>query len=350
MNELDKYVIIVIMITFLAACKYNTNNKFISNQISKKNYYTLAYDDTLEGNSFKLQNSLKPRKIDVCDSFIIVINEETINNKLITIYNKFNNKLIKSLGKKGKGPGELLLPVFISINKQEKTFFVQDGPKMKIYVYPIDSALYKDSFIPDKDKFNISIPLQFSYGIFKVNNETYITASLKKEEHFVFFKNNQIIKKVGQYPVIKSIEDKVKNSSNPKSYGIIFQGDYSINPEKINIVHAPMNFNLLYMYNKYGEKKFIVQINQSKTSKKYAFRAVHTTKNRIYALYSGKEIKPNNFSGNTLYIFDWNGKLLKTFYLDIDLKDFCIDKNESKLFGINHNFENNLIIYNLPKI
>lgn len=67
------------------------------------------------------------------------------------------------------------------------------------------------------------------------------------------------------------------------------------------------------------------------------------TKNRIYCLltpYTKKEAKENttykgmpNYYSDELHVFDWDGKLIKTYQLDMPICSFCVDETDSILLG-----------------
>lgn len=56
----------------------------------------------------------------------------------------------------------------------------------------------------------------------------------------------------------------------------------------------------------------------------------------VYALYSGRSFKKYKmaaYEGETIYVYDWTGKLVKTYQLDIAISQFCVDEDENRLFA-----------------
>ena len=60
------------------------------------------------------------------------------------------------------------------------------------------------------------------------------------------------------------------------------------------------------------------------------------TDKHVYALYSGrtyKEYRLSAFEGETVYVYDWTGNLLKTYQLDVPITRFCIDDEEQVMYA-----------------
>lgn len=57
----------------------------------------------------------------------------------------------------------------------------------------------------------------------------------------------------------------------------------------------------------------------------------------VYTLYSGrtfKEYKLASYECETIYVYDWAGKLVKTYRLDVPVVQFCIDEDEKMIYAI----------------
>ena len=79
--------------------------------------------------------------------------------------------------------------------------------------------------------------------------------------------------------------------------------------------------------------------------------SVASTQDRIFALYSGRQIKSilRNLIdqerlelANNILVFDWSGNPIKRIVLNHDLRDIYYDKYEDKLYGIELNGEYSL--------
>lgn len=70
------------------------------------------------------------------------------------------------------------------------------------------------------------------------------------------------------------------------------------------------------------------------TENRWCFTSVQADESHIYALYYGGIIDDRNFDAcpDTLYVFDWTGKLLKEIHLDRHFTDLTLDTRNSRLY------------------
>lgn len=69
---------------------------------------------------------------------------------------------------------------------------------------------------------------------------------------------------------------------------------------------------------------------------RYAFVSGKVTDQFIYLLYSGNTDNTDHlFYGSIIYVYDWNGKPIKSFSLKNDIKDFAITANDSLIYTFN---------------
>ncbi len=66
-----------------------------------------------------------------------------------------------------------------------------------------------------------------------------------------------------------------------------------------------------------------------------AYYDVKSTEDKIFALYSGQVIQNGEYHYNTILTFDWNGKPLRIYKLDIPLVSFDIDAKNNRIYGLN---------------
>lgn len=57
----------------------------------------------------------------------------------------------------------------------------------------------------------------------------------------------------------------------------------------------------------------------------------------IYALYSGRTFKDYQLSCNeceSLYVYDWTGKFMRLYKLDVPVTHICLNEQQNKLYAI----------------
>ena len=80
------------------------------------------------------------------------------------------------------------------------------------------------------------------------------------------------------------------------------------------------------------------------------FTDIAVSQDYVYALYSGnsyKELGSQASMGQTLFVYDWEGNLLKSYYLDMPLTNICYDATEEAIYGTTNKQETSLIKINI---
>jgi hypothetical protein len=70
----------------------------------------------------------------------------------------------------------------------------------------------------------------------------------------------------------------------------------------------------------------------------------------IYALYSLKDKDASvqdKFRGNTIFVFDWEGKPIKKFVMDCDVKAIEVSDDEKRIYAIFDNPDPEIIYFEL---
>ncbi len=151
---------------------------------------------------------------------------------------------------------------------------------------------------PYKDDAEKNIPVRFRamayQGTLRVNDNGYVAYAFHGAKQVHLYKvENKMIKKVGE--VIDGYGHYIPDMSREGAYSSAHDSNY---PE--------------------------------------CYMDLALTDKHVYALYSGrtyKEHKMAAFEGNTIYVYDWTGELLKTFQLDVPITRFCIDKDERVMYA-----------------
>lgn len=102
---------------------------------------------------------------------------------------------------------------------------------------------------------------------------------------------------------------------------------------------------------KEGEKKSFVP----KKGNRNGFIAADVTNKYIYSLYSGKVINDSSiaeltksFLSKYIYVFDWEGKPIKRYELDQEVRSIAVDEKNNILYAASYQGgEPNLIKYKL---
>ena len=148
-------------------------------------------------------------------------------------------------------------------------------------------------------------------------------------------------------------EDYIVKPFDPKELVARIQvPDSRLNHKKVNgvtVVQAMSKGDMIYFYNITGNGELILLSEQVNSYPKYRYDngAMHqespihyldisVTEDYVYALYSGRNYKDKAFQGNLLRVFDWNGKLVKEFHLDIDVQAITTTKNNQRIYAVSY--------------
>ena len=102
----------------------------------------------------------------------------------------------------------------------------------------------------------------------------------------------------------------------------------------------------MFIYNIKGDKIRSIQLEKLNT-KEVGFMSLDVSNKYIYVIDSQQKFNSELKYpiANYLYIINWDGKLLKTYYLNTPLYDLSIDLNNDKIYGINNTSTKSLVIY-----
>lgn len=175
--------------------------------------------------------------------------------------------------------GEIEGAMFALIDKDGKVLSVSDE-------YP-----YKD----DAEK---NVPVRFRamayQGSLRVNSNGYFAYAMSSAKQVHLYKvENEKIKKVGE--VIDGYGHYEPNMPYEGAYGVAHDGK---SPE--------------------------------------CYKDLAVTDDYVYALYSGRtfqEYKMSSYDCETIYVYDWTGKLVKTYHLDVPVTQFCIDEEANVIYA-----------------
>jgi hypothetical protein len=106
-----------------------------------------------------------------------------------------------------------------------------------------------------------------------------------------------------------------------------------IKSQQAKIIRGPEGFEpkLAVMIGNGGKK---ISTRDSET--RFAFLTGKVTNQFIYLLFSGYTDQTEHRDyGSTIYVYDWNGKPIKSFLFKNDIKDFAVTTNDSLIYTFN---------------
>jgi len=269
----------------------------------------------------------------------------TSNDHLICIIGKHTGKIIKELGKGGRGPDELTTLSNIDKLNNKIVFYDPMSRKILLYENKTDSVshqtlgaqkkyMYRNLYMIDDNKF-------LSSGDFE--NSMYYYGDLSTGECSLHL----------SYPYLPDIpEDKQENFQIARS--LAFSGNMVKQPGgkrlayyarsagylQIIEISTPSIEEVMHWYfahptgklvNRGGYNIWVQDMEKSTDS----FLSGTASKKFIYLLYSGKPRSHNK--GSKVFVFDWNGNRIKILELDQEVKAISIDREDRNIYAITIN-------------
>ena len=190
-----------------------------------------------------------------------------------------------------------------------------------------------------------------AFEIIPIDKDILLTnGAFEKSMFQICTPQNDILSFSEEYPYKDDQEHKLSNQLRAMAY----QGILSMNGQN-KFAYATSNAHQIHFYQ--IENNQLIKLAKIKdsyarytpegTTSGYSvvndgdspecFTDLAVTNNHVYALYSGRTFKEHRYSyreSSHLFIYDWNGKPVKSYRLDIPIVCFCIDEEEQKIYAI----------------
>lgn len=294
-----------------------------------------------------------PRYIRIIDSCLIIVESAAVPN-FIKVFRKDSFIYLSSAGRLGKGPGEIVNPAIICVDRENRRVWCPDWGKNKIWLFPLDSILQNSNYLPT---FSVPIPLKSKplRNLTIYNQDIFAFPSFSI---FISFLNHsgEVIDSMGiKNPFEIDFWDKTSLADLP--YIFTFKHDRT----KVFIASLSKNFIGGIDFN--GEKQFTINGPQIKNKvilsnwdKIGTYAQLVSDEQYVYCLYSGKvrgiflkeQLKYDPQYPDKIHVFDWDGNPVALIQLEYPLFFFDLDNEENKIFGIDPKMRPSIICYELP--
>jgi WD40 repeat protein len=286
----------------------------------------------------------------ITDSALAVttIREDT----LLTIVRIRDGKILRRMIRKGVGPGELTTVGFCP-QTDKNQLFVHDPNQgivlrldmetiMNVKSHQIEPfARIRSSFMCKVDSF------------FVVSGHT-----VKDHRFQILGSKGNIITSYLHYQKPKEYQH-----LSDHQYSIGRAGDYTVHPDYQKFVFASSTDGHIQIFN-FAPDSISLDMDLFFYASLFSFegrRVIHDKNSKlgfagadsderfVYTLYSEKTIEDffRNPGCRHLLVFDWEGKPVKRFVLDIPLISFCLNAAGDKIYGIAFNPETVIVQYDL---
>lgn len=282
---------------------------------------------------------LNPFQIETYDDYLFVSEP---NNLLVSVYDLNENKVVRKIINKGKGPEELLSISSLQVYNRNLVAYCA-GTKV-IHVYDI-AQLFDSIFSPVKviqiessmcdnarmlnDSvivYNSAPPARVVYdliesdSIYRIGDYSFLNNINHVPDTWLsqVFRNRMVCNgKSGKYALFNMFTDVVE-----------FYEDTSL----VKVLIGPDKFDADLELHNSGN---ISMVRGKLGSTRDAYRSVYSNDEYIFASYSGTFVKDERYSLDQIFVFDWNGEPISRVLLDLPIESFCINFKNKKLLGFN---------------
>lgn len=361
---MNKVLLLLGVFSFIAvsSCKNVSEEKSLKT-FSRADF---LFDKRLKGINFTLDSIEKPVNITVIpERNILIVLNATEQPFLAAVYSLDSIKFIRSFIARGPLDDEQLIAYSLRYLSGSKYVYVSDIVKSRIFGYAIDSILKRTakctpvsiSRLRNKDL----SPLQLTRPVISQNFKGFIDINSNHVETvsdpFCFFDSSgKLLRSAGTYPhhdesykpyLLSNIFDGAINlSGNNKLIYTYFNTDvidvYDSTGILLNRIHGPDKFWPKFKIRKVGKGEMVIPDKMAKS----AYMAQSRMNNKsLFALYSGLEIRQNNY--HCVELFELSDKLIPQirYTLDQPIFDFDINWTTKTIYGLSHQGGNKIIIY-----
>lgn len=252
----------------------------------------------------------------------LLIGDYKSSDYLIRIFDKNTFRYLTSVAKIGQGPGEITVMGHIGIDAKNRTFYVTDHGKMKIFSYELDSVLSCPAYQPEvKIEINMTqFPDRYYYMSDTASLALTIVPGHASFEQCVArwnIMNGRFERMPYEHP---DIERK--------------RICFAVSPELNEYVECYLYHDLMTICDLEGNLKYNIYgpaWNSKMSNKVRHYGNVVFCRDKIIASYSGNDNFSDDATPTLLLIFNKDGDYLKTLDVGRKIMDFCYDKDNNRL-------------------
>lgn len=323
----------------------NRNNDSKTEKIQKQRNNIINVADKI--------NDVKPKIIFgnsalfILDKYLIVLEKFPKGDKGIHLFDKNTFRYITSTGIIGKGPGEIISPGPLGLNKEKKVFWVPDAGKRVLFEFPLDSILNNNKFKPTIWKKMQDKTTTLSYDFLNDSIVLGIVVNLTSNTSFkmVMSKLNINTDQISKF-----------GYEHPKAIGKKSYSTFAMSVENNFYVNCHSECDLMTIcdlegnlkYNVYGPGWF-----DNEHDKNSYFFDVDLFGSNIIASYIGSKgiIARGNITRGApptkFIVFDMEGKYLKTIETGFEFESFCVDEENKRIIAYFTNRDEPLGYFNI---
>lgn len=351
-------LLVLLVFVFLLSCE-SPPKESMAPDYTIRTFYPedVPAPDSLQGKKLNLSALLNPNAILWTGKFLVVAERKALDYHLHVV-DPDSERLIKTIGKDGMGPGEIVAAHQLQRGKSVNECWVYDHAQKLMALFDLESPdeLYQKAFRQPENMY-LAIDMRWA------SDSSLMCQMADGDDKFVIYDTlgnrlsthgtwSQMLEDRSPPPnVIKSVHQG-KSSTSPDRKKYVQVGllrDYieilDLPSGKIISVRGPEQ-NIPEFEVDYSAGYPMAQLTNM--SRPYFYTYAVAGEEYIYALYFGKSVdlffKEGELS-RKIFVFDYTGNLLKTYALDHSLFSLAVDEKNKRFFGISSDEDPNVVIF-----
>jgi hypothetical protein len=282
-----------------------------------------------------------PYRVALSDNYLVLF-DLISDSSFYHVVSYDSLQYLYSIGKKGNGPDEIILPTPCQMNGTD--LFILDGSNSKVYKYELNEN--KAELLDVK---KMSIPRTVDFVC--TNDTTIVIEDLSGMNRLI---------KVTPSGMTESFHIPVEEEVKINNIGYLWRSFMGYDRALNKIALATQSGDVIEIYDLNNNTSKVIVGKDGmprETSQIEGYHDIHWNQGLIYALFSGRSRDDLNRSfqmgkkepdgGNILKVFDEEGNLLRMYLLDHFINGFSLSDNQ--IIGVTSNSDEPLIFFPLEK-
>lgn len=300
---------------------------------------------------------VKPEEIWAKDSLVLIMTSR--EEHFFHLYHR-DGKHLRSFGKRGEGPNDLLQP--LSFRLADDVLSVFDRAHSRQMACSLSTALHADKEVAFSSR---SMPSFVGDVLEASSGHTYFLGD-----------THGMIGRLQGADTVSYVNYPVEYAAYPPIVRyLLFQGLLKQRPGGNQLLLATSRFGYLHFLEAdrrgevesvkryFSEKPLFEDTSRGETfsvalkkENKNGYNAVAATSTHVYALYNGRTAaEPRSYFANRVRVFDWQGTPLNEFILEKDAWSIHVDEEQRLLYAISYgdmttNEPVHYYVYRLPAL
>ena len=254
----------------------------------------------------------------------LLVLDATSNDRLIHIFDVRDLRCLGSRIRRGRGPGEIVIPGDPIVDAPNRRFLLPDHGRLLIYGYDIDSLL------ADPD-YRAGVAMEMQARSFPVSSafvdERRLIGVIVEPEGSNSFRQRMASWDIASGEIVPMSYEHPKIERRRIGFAVSPKDDLYVEVYRNHDLLTFCSLDGTLKYNVYGPRW-----NRAPSNAVSYFGKAQFCRDKLVVAYSGGDNRTEERHPTRLMVFDRSGRYLKTLETGYKICDFCYDEVSGRLF------------------